>query len=203
MITLQGGTMQAETRRAIETMTSGEAKKKNRVMVLEVEPNGGGLNQASPPARVTVERFGSDRQKNSMFEEYDAKCAARVMRAFRLPPIFLGDEKTYNFATAYAAYTVAEAQVFKPERDEFDTIMSMRLLPAMGYDGYRLKSKPLVIEDATLQLQGLEVISAMGDQVEPADVVAEVNKITGTNLKVSDDAPTLRRQDPAAEAAVR
>ena len=66
--------------------------------------------------------------------------------------------------------------------------MSMRLLPAMGYDGYRLRSKPLVIEDATLQLQG---ISAMGDQVEPADVVKEVNKITGTNLKVSDQAPTL------------
>jgi hypothetical protein len=61
----------------------------------------------------------------------------------------------------------------------------------MGYDGYRLKSKPLVIEDATLQLQGLEVISAMGDQVEPADVVAEVNKITGTNLKISENAPDL------------
>ena len=61
----------------------------------------------------------------------------------------------------------------------------------MGYDGYKLRSKPLVIEDATLKLQGLEVIQAMGDQVEPADLVEAINKITGTNLKVSDDAPTL------------
>jgi LAGLIDADG-like domain len=134
----------------------------------------------------------SDRQKDSMFEEYDAKCADRILKAFRFSPIFIGQTKDFNFATAFASYTVGEAQVFKPERDGFDSIISMKLLPAMGYDGYRLKSKPLVIEDATLRLQGLEVISAMGDQVEPADVVAEVSKITGTNLKVSRNAPDLK-----------
>src|SRR5271165_2910604 len=191
MIVLQGGTLQAQTRQAIEQKMSGEAKKNNRLMVLEVEPAGGGLNQPTPQARVTVERFGADRQQDSMFEKYDERCEQRVMRSFRIPPIFLGGTKDFTFATAFASYTVAEAQVFKPERDEFDEIISMKLLPAMGYDGYRLRSKPLVIEDATLKLQGLEVIQAMGDQVEPSDLVQEVNKITGTNLKVSDDAPTL------------
>ena len=93
--------------------------------------------------------------------------------------------------TAFASYTVSEAQVFKPERDEFDEIISMKLLTAMGYDGYKLRSKPLVIEDATLKLQGLEVIQAMGDQVEPSDLVKAVNDITGTTLQVSDDAPSL------------
>src|SRR5271166_3898185 len=191
MIVLQGGTLQAQTRQAIEQKMSGEAKKNNRLMVLEVEPAGGGLNQPTPQARVTVERFGADRQQDSMFEKYDERCEQRVMRSFRIPPIFLGGTKDFNFATAFASYTVAEAQVFKPERDEFDEIISMKLLPAMGYDGYRLRSKPLVIEDATLKLQGLEVIQAMGDQVEPSDLVQEVNKITGTNLKVSEDAPSL------------
>ena len=126
-----------------------------------------------------------------MFEKYDERCEERVRRSFRIPPIFLGSSKDYNFATAFASYTVAEAQVFKPERDEFDEIISMKLLTAMGYDGYKLRSKPLVIEDATLKLQGLEVIQAMGDQVEPSDLVKAVNDITGTTLKVSDDAPTL------------
>ena len=110
-------------------MTSGEAKKNNRVQVLEVEPAGGGLNQPTPQARVTVERFGADRQQDSMFEKYDERCEERVRRSFRMPPIFVGQSKDYNFATAFASYTVAEAQVFKPERDEFDEMISMKLLP--------------------------------------------------------------------------
>jgi hypothetical protein len=63
----------------------------------------------------------------------------------------------------------------------------------MGYDGYRLRSKPLVIEDATLKLQGIEI--AMGiQQVEPADVIEAVNQVVGVHLKVSPDAPTLKNQ---------
>ena len=98
MILLQGGTLQAETRAAIERMVSGEAKKNNRIMVIEAEPAGGGLNQTPPQARVTVERFGSDRQSDSMFENYDERCEERVRRAFRLPPIFVGQAKDYTFA---------------------------------------------------------------------------------------------------------
>ena len=66
----------------------------------------------------------------------------------------------------------------------------MRLLPAMGYEEYKLKSKPLVIEDATLKLQGLEIVQMQ--QVEPADLVDAVNKVTGTNMKVSEHAQDLK-----------
>ena len=98
MVFLQGGTLQAETRKALEQKLSGEAKKKNRVQIFEVEPAGGSLNQPVPTARVTVERFGAERQSDSMFEKYDERCEERVRRAFRLPPIFVGQSKDYNFA---------------------------------------------------------------------------------------------------------
>ena len=189
LILLQGGTLQAETRKALQSMTSGDASKNNRVQVLEVEPTGGSLQQ-TPQARVTVERFGADRTNDSMFEKYDERCEERVRRSFRMPPIFVGQSKDYNFATAFASYVVAEAQVFKPERDGFDETITMRLLPALGYADYKLKSKPLVIEDATLKLQGIEIVSQL-QQVEPADIVDAVNKVTGTTLKVSDHAPDL------------
>jgi hypothetical protein len=192
LILLQGGTLQAETRKALQQMTSGEAKKNNRVQVLEVEPTGGSLAQ-TPQARVTVERFGGDRTSDSMFEKYDERCEERVRRAFRMPPIFVGQSKDYNFATAFASYVVAEAQVFKPERDEFDENISMRLLPAMNYAEYHLKSKPLVIEDATLKLQGIEIVSQM-QQVEPADIVDAINQVVGTRMKVSDNAQDLKAQ---------
>ena len=202
MVFLQGGTLQAETRRALEQRLSGEAKKNNRVQVFEVEPAGGSLNQPVPTARVTVERFGSERQSDSMFEKYDERCEERVRRSFRLPPIFVGQSKDYNFATAFASYTVAEAQVFKPERDAEDTIITMRLLPALGFQGYKIRSLPLSIEDATLKLQAIEVVEGMGDQVEPKDIVEAINQIAGLHLKISDAAPTLQdRIDQQAAVA--
>ena len=183
LIVLQGGVLGTQTRQALESKTGGMAFKKNRIQILEVEPAGGTIDSA-PNVRVHVERFGQERQQDSMFEAYDDKCETRVRRAFRLPPIFVGAAQDYSFATAFASYTVAEAQVFKPERDEFDEQMSQRLLPAMGYDGYRMKSKPLNIEDATLQMQGIEVAMAT-DVVDPEDVLDEVNKAVGINLKAN------------------
>ena len=184
LIVLQGGTLQAETRNAVEQkMSRGSAASKNRVQVLEVEPTGGTLNSAGQ-ARVTVERFGGERQNNSMFETYDDKCEARVRRAFRLPPIFVGQAQDYSFATAVASYAVTEAQVFRPERDEFDEIVSMKLLTALGFPGYRMKSKPLVIEDAAVKLQGIGL--AIGtSQVDMTDVISEINDAVGTNIKIS------------------
>lgn len=186
MVILQGGTLQAETRSAIEKKAVfGSASNKNRLVVLEVEPTGGSLDKPTQ-ARVTVERFGGERQADSMFEEYDDKCEARVRRAFRLPPIFVGKADDYSFATAYVSYNVAEAQVFKPERDEFDEIITMKLLVAMGFGEYRLMSKPLTIEDATLKLQGIEIALAT-NRVDMEDIIYEINEACGTNIKVSDE----------------
>ena len=89
LVLLQGGTLQPETRKALQNMTTGDAAKNNRVQILEVEPTGGSLQQ-TPQAKVTVERFGGDRTNDSMFEKYDERCEERVRRAFRMPPIFVG-----------------------------------------------------------------------------------------------------------------
>lgn len=185
LIILEGGALVPDTRKALENkVVFGPAKDKNRIQILEVQATGGSMDKVAT-ARVTVERFGDAGSQDSMFEKYDDKCEVRVRRAFRLPPIFVGAAQDYAFASAVASYTVAEAQVFKPERDEFDEIISMKLLPALGFAGYRMKSKPLVIEDATLKLQGIE--TAISTQaVDMEDVIGEINDATGTNLKFKE-----------------
>ena len=202
MILLQGGTLQAETRSGARAEEFGPR--------LEEQPRAGPRSRAGRAAALTRRRrrraspssaSARERQKDSMFEEYDERCEERVRRSFRLPPIFVGDEKSYTFATAFASYVVAEAQVFKPEREAFDEIISMRLLPVLGYAGYKMRSNALVIEDATLKLQGLEVIQGMGNQVEPADIVDAVNDIAGLHLKVSEAAPDLKTQMAQQQAA--
>jgi hypothetical protein len=128
-----------------------------------------------------------------MFEKYDERAEVRVRRAFRLPPIFVGQAADYSFATAYASYTVAEAQVFQPERGEFDEIISIRLLPVMGFTGYRMRSLPMQINDVPNQLKGLQLANSSG-WLEPAELFAGINELVGLNLKVADQ-PVLKPGD--------
>lgn len=187
LLLLQGGALTKLTKEALQQKTSGGATKLNRVQVVEVEPNSGSFeNQAM--TRVTVEKFGDTRTTDSMFQKYDDKCEINVRRAFRLPPIFVGAAQDYTFASAFASYTVAEAQVFGPERDEFDEVISMRLIPALGaqFKGYKLRSKPLSISDPTLVLQGLQV-AIETNVVNDSDVLKEINIACGTNLKADKE----------------
>jgi PBSX family phage portal protein len=185
LILLQGGVLAHETRRALEARTRHGKARLNRLEIIEIEPSGGTLDQPGT-ASVRVERFGSERVSDSMFENYDMRCTERVRRAFRLPPMFLGQAADYNFATAYVSYAVAEAQVFKPERCEFDTVISQRLLPAMGFAGYALRSRPLQIHDAERQLAGLRVAQSTL-HVSPRDVVRAVNEVVGLTLEAHDE----------------
>ena len=189
LIILQGGVLAHESKRALEMKTGGAAKGKNRIQVMEMEPSGGSIDNPGT-AKVTVERFGAERQNDSMFEKYDEKCEIRVRRAFRLPPIFLGQAETYSFATAYASYTVAEAQVFAPERQEFDEIMSVLFLPAMGYAGYKMVSRHMTITDSTIRLTGISAAAETGF-VPAKEIVDAVNETTGMTLQVSPDPQKL------------
>lgn len=198
LIILQGGILGAESRKAFEQRVSGPAAKKQRVNIVEMEPSGGMIDSPAQ-TKVVVERFGAERQQDSMFEKYDDKCEARIRRGFRLPPIFVGQAADYSFATAFASYTVAEAQVFRPERDTFDEIISVKLIPALGYPGYKMVSNPLSIEDATLKMTGLALAQAT-QQIDAVEVIEAVNETVGLNLKVSK---TLEHPSVLQEKALK
>lgn len=199
LVILQGGSLQNETRKSFTQNLQGSARKRQRIEVLEVEPSGGSMDHPTQ-ARVTVERFGGERTTDSMFETYDDKCSVRVRRSFRIPPIFLGEADDYSFASAYVSYTVTEAQVFRPERDEYDERLTQTIVHRLGFKGYKLASKPLVIEDVNLKLDGINVAISSG-QVDMADVIYELNEATGLNLKLSDKPRPLGNVSHTVDAA--
>jgi hypothetical protein len=151
---------------------------------VEVHSSGGSLDSPGN-VRVTVERFGSERMQDSMFENYDARCEERVRGAFRLPPIFVGKSKDYNFATAFASYTVAEAQVFVPERDEFDEIINNTVMRELDPEGlYAYRSLPMTVNDVTTQLEALGMVQS---DLSKEGRIEAVNEITGMSLKPSEE----------------
>ncbi len=185
LILVQGGQMTDEVRKNLQTYLSGKGASKHRAAIVETYSTAGSLDSNAGSVRVTVERFGAERQQDSMFEKYDERCEKRVRSSWRLPPLFVGKADDYSFATAFASYAVAEAQVFQPERDEFDEIINVTLMRAFDPEQrYTYRSMPLNVKDATQQLKAVELIR---DLVDPDSAVEQINEIAHTKLKAKEE----------------
>ncbi len=178
IIFIQGGYLGVDVRDELvkHLTTTGN---KNRAVVIEALSSSGSLD-SSGNVRVSVERFGSERQKDAMFQAYDKSCEDHVRVAFRLAPLFLGKAADFNFATAYTAYMVTEAQVFGPERDEFDSVINNTICRDLGAKSYKFRSLPLTLADVQNQLKAIELVD--GKDVSGEEKVSVLNEITGLSL---------------------
>jgi PBSX family phage portal protein len=198
MILIQGGQLSNDARTQLTNYLSGKAKIKQRGIIAEIYAASGDLGSAGS-VKVSVERFGDERQKDAMFATYDKNCAEHVRIAFRLPPMFLGLSEAYNFATAYTAYMIAEAQVFKPEREEFDEVINLTIMKELTPD-YVYRSKSLNVVDVEQKLKGMELSK---DYQNPTDFIESLNEIIKTNFTAKEgiDEEVARMTEATAGAA--
>lgn len=184
LVIVQGGELAEETVKALrDALNRNDAH--SRVQIIEAFSTSGELGKDGQ-VQVKVERFGAERANDAMFSEFDDKCENRVRRSFRLPEILLGKTESMNFATAHASYLVAEAQVFGPEREAFDEIISNTLLPEiLGNRDYLFRSKPISIIDAATQLMVIQSALAT-KRVDPEHVVTLLGEIGGITFKTVD-----------------
>jgi PBSX family phage portal protein len=195
LVLVQGGYLGEQVRADLAAHLGGKGTK-HRAAIVEAISSSGSLD-SSGSVKVTVERFGTERQQDSMFQQYDKNCEEHVRVAFRLPPLFVGRAQDYNFATAQTGYMVAEAQVFGPERLEFDEKMKP-VVKALGVKSYEFKSKPLTITSIEDNLKALEL--AVGKVASGETVLDEINKLTGMHLEYEKPAPlplAVGQVDPA------
>jgi len=190
VVFIEGGTIREDVRRQLETIFSKGASESLRAAIVEVYSSEGKLDGGGSPVNVNVERFGSGDAADSdaQFQRYDERTAMRIRTSFRLPPLFLGMTEDYSFATAFASYTVAEAQVFGPERHEFDEIINVTLVRALVGDAaeeYKFRSLPLQVTDAATQLRAVEIASNK-NVISGEDLVEALNEITNTSLKFTE-----------------
>lgn len=179
MILIMGGQLSKESMTELTNYLAGKAAIKQRGVIAEIFAASGDLGSAGN-VKVSVERFGDERQKDSMFQTYDERCAEHVRIAYRLPPMFLGLSEAYNFATAYTAYMIAEAQVFSPERKEFDEVINLTLMKELDPNNeYVYRSKGLNVVDVEQKLKGLELSK---DYMNPTSFIASMNEIVRTDF---------------------
>ena len=182
LITISGGQMATKAHDALKDMMNTQnPASKHQAVVLEI--TGSGRMDKANQVRIGVERFGSERTQDALFQKYDERTSNLVRMSFRLPPIFMGDAETHNFNTVKSSYLVAEAQVFQPERDEGDEIVTMKLLRNMpNGENFRFHSLPLVVDDTSEQIECIK-IAADGDFVPPEQIVQALNKVCGLEFQ--------------------
>lgn len=183
MILLKGGHMTDGNKEALTNLLSGKAKGKLRAAIAEVQSASGDISGAGK-VDVSIEKFGSEQQKDSLFENYDKRSSERVRGAFRLPALFLGMSQDFNFATAFASYLVAEAQVFEPERLEFDEKITVTLFRGLGLTKIRLESNKLSVTDASVQLLALGMAEGA---ISAEERIRTLNSIAGLDLRLDEE----------------
>lgn len=94
------------------------------------------------PVRIDVKDLTSGTQKDALFGDYRSAASDSIGMAFRLPRILMGRGQDYNRATAEAAKTVAEEQVFGPERAEEDETFNREILPLLGARFWQVHTNP-------------------------------------------------------------
>lgn len=179
IVFVQGGTLAGDVSEQLKLYLSGATKNRNRAAVVEAQSSSGSL-ESTGQVKVTVERFGAEKANDAMFMAYDKASAAHIRMAFRFSELFLGDGGQANYATALTAYMVAEAQVFQPERMEFDDRINKTIIKALGVRTGMLKSNPITLKNADVQMKGIALIEKY---VGAEDLVNQVNDIAGTSLK--------------------
>ena len=185
LIFVSGGVLATTARKQLEGLLSGKAKDKLKGLVADIQSTSGSIDKGGSVG-VTVESFGSDRQNDSMFEGYDERCERRVRASFRLPPLFVGRPDDYSYASVFASYTLAEAQVFSPERTEWDEQFNNTVMKELTGGKYKIVSKPLAVADAETVLKALEL--AKESKVITKDtLVSELNKVGNLTLSKLDE----------------
>lgn len=151
---VSGGKLAGGAVKRIKDYIQNEIKGKrnfHKILVIEAESKQG-MPGTTPNNQIRLElKPLTDAQQNdALFQNYDKRNAVKIGSAFRVPPILRGDTEDFNRATAEAAKTFAEDQVFNPERDDFDFMMNRLFLLDMDVLLWRFKSLAPITRDPAI-----------------------------------------------------
>lgn len=150
-ILVSGGKLAKESKDKIASYIKDNIKGKenfHRILIVEAEPASPtpGLTE-NGRVRIQLQPLKDAQQTDAQFQQYDERNTDKIGMAFRLPRLLRGDVRDFNRATADAALTFAEMQVFQPERERFDDFINRHVLTAMGIRFWSFVSQSPVNRD--------------------------------------------------------
>jgi PBSX family phage portal protein len=142
-VMVSGGVLTDESYDELESLVRGMrgVERWNKVLILESNVESVGIEEKGS-AKIELKNLAEYRKEDQMFERYLAGAEKTIRHRFRLPPLYVGAAESFTHATAKAAETVVEEQVFIPERDGFDEEINRKIVHGeFGITAWSYKSK--------------------------------------------------------------
>lgn len=125
-------------------------------------------------------------ERDMGFIEFRKDNRRATLGAFRLAPIFVADIEDTNYSTAETEERLTKKQLFDPEQDRWEDILSDSLLRDMGYPHLRFDLVPLEVGDGK-------------QERESADSLADRKALTYGELRKAHGQEPLPEADESAE----
>lgn len=178
MIMVEGGQLtDGSIERLSEMIETSISMSPNRTafVILEAESAEGVTLLPGQPGtpKIAVKELANSQISEEMYTVLDENGQKKVIRAFRLPQLFVGREEGLTKASGVVTRQLGNEQVFAPERQSVDWVMN-RLVVDMGARFHVFKSKsPNVTDNAELirLMMAAERSGAMSPR--RADIIVE------------------------------
>lgn len=176
-VLVSGGRLAQESVDKLRDFITTEIKGKgnfHKILVIEAEPTENSSGENTGRMRIELKPLTQAQQQDALFLKYDERNHDKVGFSFRLPRLLRGDVRDFNRATADAALEFAEAQVFGPERSEFDFLINRLVLSTLGTRYWTFRSNSVQIRDP-------KVVATMIADLTTANVLvpADARKLAG------------------------
>ncbi|MDR3279162.1 MAG: phage portal protein [Synergistaceae bacterium] len=141
----------------------------HKMLVIEASPATQPVpGMPTPKVSIQFQPLSDAQQKDALFQNYDDTNREKIRSSFRLPPIYVGLTSDYTRATAHESKSIAEEQVFAPERADHDFVINRRLFPDMNIRYWEYKSLAPDTTDVEVMANVLDIFCRCGLTVREA-----------------------------------
>lgn len=162
-----------------------------KVALIEVEGDAKAASEEGVVNRpdVKVQGLTNERQTDAFFQDFEANAAKKIRSAFRLPAMFTGLTEEVRYAVAEASLTIAENQVFGPERAAVDDTFNYHILTYGGEPMryWRFRSNPPRITSEQAVLDALSTFDEVG-AMTPNIAIGIANEMFDLQIPAVEDA---------------
>lgn len=192
MVFVLGGAL---TKEGMDNFEEGVRSNKGQAMqqkvaLVEIEGDAKAASEDGVVNRpdVKVQSLTRERQTDAFFQEFETNASKKVRSSFRLPAMFTGLTEEVRYAVAEASLTIAENQVFGPERAAMDDLFNYHVLTYNGEPMryWRFRSNPPRITSEQAVLDALGVFDAVG-AMTPNIAIGVANEMFDMQIPVIED----------------
>lgn len=189
-VLVAGGALTQESMDNIESQFTAIKGREavHRLVFIEAQGNEdlASTDGAVPVPKVEIKPLRGEQQNDAMFQGYEKDCTEKIRSSFRLPPLFIGLHEDLNYATAKTSYSVAEGQVFAPERKSFDEDIDRKVLSTYDAKFWSFRSQPSKLTDGDEVVKALKEFDAMG-ALTPNTAISLANQYFDLELPTIED----------------